>query len=71
MRLCDFGLAKLNIDEDKENLTLLGGTVEYSSPEQIQFETVSPASDVWSLGVIGKGFSLLANLVFTNCYSFI
>jgi len=51
LKLCDFGLAQQNDDENKENL-LLGGTLEYCAPEQIQFEQVSVKTDVWSLGVI-------------------
>lgn len=56
LKLCDFGLAQQNDDENKENL-LLGGTLEYCAPEQIQFEQVSVKTDVWSLGVIGTFFS--------------
>ena len=52
LKLCDFGLAQFESDENKENL-LLGGTLEYSAPEQIQFEPVTDKTDVWSLGVIG------------------
>ena len=55
LKLCDFGLAQKNDDENKENL-LLGGTLEYCAPEQIQFEQVSIKTDVWSLGVIGTFF---------------
>jgi len=51
LKLCDFGLAQFESDENKENL-LLGGTLEYSAPEQIQFEPVTDKTDVWSLGVI-------------------
>ena len=53
LKLCDFGLAQFESDENKENL-LLGGTLEYSAPEQIQFEPVTEKTDVWSLGVIGN-----------------
>ena len=53
--MCDFGLAQFENDDNKENL-LLGGTLEYCAPEQIQFEPVTTKTDVWSLGVIGNGF---------------
>ena len=52
LKVCDFGLAQFENDDNKENL-LLGGTLEYCAPEQIQFEPVTTKTDVWSLGVIG------------------
>lgn len=51
LKVCDFGLAQFENDDNKENL-LLGGTLEYCAPEQIQFEPVTTKTDVWSLGVI-------------------
>ncbi len=57
-KLLDFGIAKL-IDEDlnepAEGLTRTGMwhlTPEYSSPEQINGEKITTASDIYSLGVL-------------------
>ncbi len=52
VRLLDFGLAKL---QTGESLTATGttlGTAAYMSPEQASGHEVTPASDVWSLGVM-------------------
>ena len=56
-KLLDFGIAKLLNPEDADSnahtVTDLGAmTPEYASPEQIRGETVTTASDVYSLGVI-------------------
>jgi serine/threonine protein kinase len=55
-KLLDFGISKLlDADEAAENtsVTLLGAmTPEYASPEQIKGETVSTATDIYSLGVV-------------------
>ena len=55
-KLLDFGISKL-LDaehaEDKTAITLLGAmTPEYASPEQINGETVTTATDIYSLGVV-------------------
>lgn len=55
--LLDFGLAKLVAADDAaaEKLTRTGallGTPRYMAPEQLLGEGASPASDVWSIGVI-------------------
>jgi eukaryotic-like serine/threonine-protein kinase len=53
-KLLDFGIAKLlnenNFDKTTGVMRLL--TPEYASPEQIRGESISTASDVYSLGVI-------------------
>ena len=51
VRIVDFGLALLPVDEKltQENLTI--GTPGYMSPEQVRAETVDHRSDLWSLGV--------------------
>lgn len=56
-RLLDFGVAKLLGSEAGEavELTRLGGpgmTLKYASPEQVRGETVSTATDIYSLGII-------------------
>ena len=57
VRLLDFGIAKL-LTEGEANeteLTQIGGralTPDYASPEQISGNTITTASDVYSLGVI-------------------
>jgi len=55
--LLDFGIAKLMVDgqADQTELTLHGGaalTPHYASPEQIRGDTLGPATDVYSLGVL-------------------
>ncbi|HEX6184231.1 MAG TPA: protein kinase [Pyrinomonadaceae bacterium] len=54
-KLLDFGIAKLlDADADGEHtVTQLGVmTPEYASPEQVRGESVTTASDVYSLGVV-------------------
>ena len=64
VRLLDFGIAKL-LSSDRRaqetQLTQLGGralTPDYASPEQIRGETLTIATDVYSLGVVS--YELLA-----------
>lgn len=58
VKVLDFGIAKLaadSLDEDDPTLTLFGamiGTPRYMSPEQCDGVELTPASDVYSLGVI-------------------
>ena len=56
-KLLDFGIARLLEDEGAAQLgqtvTLAGAmTPEYASPEQVRGETMTTASDVYSLGVV-------------------
>jgi eukaryotic-like serine/threonine-protein kinase len=52
VKLLDFGIAKI-LDEDAQTLTVNTPlTPEYASPEQIKGETITTASDIYSLGVI-------------------
>ena len=56
-KLLDFGIAKL-LEADESNapaqtITLAGAmTPEYASPEQIRGDTMTTASDIYSLGVV-------------------
>lgn len=56
MKLLDFGISKLldaENSEEKNSITIVGAmTPEYASPEQIKGETITTASDVYSLGVV-------------------
>lgn len=59
VKLLDFGIAKLLEDERAParptEMTLLAGrafTLDYASPEQIEGDDVTTASDVYSLGVL-------------------
>jgi len=49
IHLCDFGMAKF-LDDSKTEICRIAGTTEYCAPEQIQFDPLSPASDMWSVG---------------------
>lgn len=59
VKIFDFGIAKL-VDEDSDvasagRLTMTGttiGTVDYMSPEQVEGEKLTPASDFYSLGIV-------------------
>jgi hypothetical protein len=57
VKLLDFGIAKvLNAEDQTQFMLTRSGvapmTIEYASPEQIRGQTVGPASDVYSLGVV-------------------
>ena len=53
-KLLDFGIAKLlKADESEPGITVMGVmTPDYASPEQVRGESITTASDVYSLGVI-------------------
>lgn len=50
IKLIDFGLAQLY--EPNSSLRVMFGTPEFVAPEVISYEPVSPATDMWSVGVI-------------------
>ncbi len=55
IKLTDFGIAMIQIAINAERLTTTGmtlGTVQYYPPEQAQGEIVSPAADVYALGIV-------------------
>ncbi len=55
VKLTDFGIASVYKDVDAERLTTTGmtlGTVQYYAPEQAQGEVVSPAADIYALGIV-------------------
>ncbi|HQR41013.1 MAG TPA: serine/threonine-protein kinase, partial [Blastocatellia bacterium] len=55
VKVLDFGLARFTGEDGGEKLTVSGamvGTYSYMSPEQILSEEISPATDVFSLGII-------------------
>jgi serine/threonine protein kinase/tetratricopeptide (TPR) repeat protein len=55
VKLLDFGIAKLVAADETGGLTRTGVrllTPEYASPEQIRGESVTPATDVYALGVL-------------------
>ncbi|MEA2560347.1 MAG: hypothetical protein QOH06_1851 [Acidobacteriota bacterium] len=52
VKIADFGIARLS---DQAHITLDGqalGTWSYMSPEQVNGEEVTPAADLWSLGIV-------------------
>lgn len=59
VKIFDFGIAKV-VDEQSDmasvgRLTMTGttlGTVDYMSPEQVEGEELTPASDLYSLGIV-------------------
>lgn len=50
IKLIDFGLAQLY--EPNSSLRVMFGTPEFVAPEVVSYEPVSPATDMWSIGVI-------------------
>jgi serine/threonine protein kinase len=55
IKLTDFGIVSVYKDANVERLTTSGmtlGTVQYFAPEQAQGEIVSPAADVYALGIV-------------------
>ena len=55
VKLTDFGIASVYKDVDAERLTTTGmtlGTVQYYAPEQAQGEVVTPAADVYAMGIV-------------------
>lgn len=53
VKITDFGIAKAAAAVPLTRTGMVVGTAQYVSPEQAQGQVVSPASDVYSLGVVG------------------
>jgi tRNA A-37 threonylcarbamoyl transferase component Bud32 len=55
IKLTDFGIASVYKDMNAERLATTGmtlGTVQYYAPEQAQGEIMTPAADVYALGIV-------------------
>ncbi len=55
VKLTDFGIASMYKEAGAERLTTTGmtlGTVQYYAPEQAQGEIVTPAADIYALGIV-------------------
>jgi eukaryotic-like serine/threonine-protein kinase len=55
VKLTDFGIVSVYTESHARRLTTTGmtlGTVQYYAPEQAQGQIVSPAADVYSLGIV-------------------
>ncbi len=59
--LMDFGIAKVADGEKNTRTAGVVGTYEYMSPEQVSGEGVTPATDVYSIGILA--FELLTGVV--------
>ena len=53
VKITDFGIAKAAAAVPLTRTGMVVGTAQYVSPEQAQGQKVSPAADVYSLGVVG------------------
>ncbi|XP_012945119.1 myosin light chain kinase 3 [Aplysia californica] len=50
IKIIDFGLARKY--NPKDDLRVLFGTPEFVAPEVVNFDPISPSTDLWSIGVI-------------------
>lgn len=53
VKITDFGIAKAAAAVPLTRTGMVVGTAQYVSPEQAQGKSVTPASDIYSLGVVG------------------
>lgn len=59
VKITDFGIAKAMSDATAHTASMVWGTPQYFSPEQASGKSATPASDVYSIGIIL--FELLTN----------
>ena len=52
VRLMDFGVSRLLADEQQRDRALAALTPAYAAPEQLDGDTISTRSDIWSLGAL-------------------
>ncbi|MGB8325347.1 MAG: protein kinase [Candidatus Acidiferrum sp.] len=52
VKIVDFGLARVVANSSATQSMQVSGTLPYMAPEQVLGEALSPACDVWALGVI-------------------
>jgi len=52
VKIVDFGLAKLALQEKQTQAGNIMGTIAYMSPEQVRGEEVDCRTDIWSLNVV-------------------
>lgn len=52
VKLADFGLVRAAADAKVTSNSVIVGTVAYLAPEQVTGESISPASDVYSAGIL-------------------
>jgi len=52
VHIVDFGIAHGTGESDKPGISAMAGTIGYMSPEQITGEALTPAADMFSLGVV-------------------
>jgi tRNA A-37 threonylcarbamoyl transferase component Bud32 len=64
IKVLDFGIAKMAAEAGKQNTRAVGSPL-WMSPEQTQRGPVTPAADVWALGLIA--FQLLTGIHFWRC----
>jgi serine/threonine-protein kinase len=52
VKLLDFGLARRIAPDENSSAGLPEGTLRYMSPEQVRGENLTPATDIFSLGLV-------------------
>ncbi len=61
VKLADFGLAQISTESRVTEKSAVVGTPGYLSPEQIHGQALTPASDLFALGIVGYELFLGAN----------
>ncbi|MBC7793316.1 MAG: serine/threonine protein kinase [Clostridia bacterium] len=52
VKLTDFGVVKVSLDEDKTSVGVVKGKFAYMSPEQVRGDPIDKRSDIYALGII-------------------